>query len=122
MSTERFTIKPTPLNLLDTSDVPQFTVIDVTVAIRESPTEFRVSFDDLVVPGVECWFYVVIMFPWNRGDGTPDRDAVITDGTTFYVANTSLVPKKRRKVRIPLNPAAIDLIHKGIEAYVQKIC
>lgn len=120
-----FTIKAEPLKL---SDVAWFNldIISVQIAIKVSCREFTIDNYKMVSPESECWFLVKFTFKYEkdkliRTDGHADKDSIITNGSEYFLVNTSLVSPKRKKIRFVLNNQTKNTLDLAITNFVNSL-
>lgn len=122
-----FTIKAEPLKL---NNIAWFNldIISVQIAVKVSRREFTIDSNRIILPESECWFLVKFEFEYEkngakliRTDGHTDEDSIVTNGSEYFLVNTSLVSPKRKKTRFVLNDQTKNTLDLAIINFVNSL-
>jgi len=100
----------------DPIDVKLVSLAVKTAAISRKFIECEVMSDNIVVPDVDCWFYIKVVYPWRIKSGKIDSDAILTDGESFYVASRDLANSP-----FILNDYSFGKLTEAIEKFVSAL-
>ena len=78
--------------------------------------EVEVMSENIVVPDIDCWFYIEIVYPWRLKNGQYDSDKILTDGDNYYLCRRDLA-----KSPFVLNTYSKTKIEEEIQRYVSTI-
>jgi hypothetical protein len=115
MSTTFHVAERYPMTLVESTEKTQFRIEEVQIAVKKG-LEVQIGADDMSSPDSDCWFAVLLHYPWAKRNNSPDTDTIITDGIMFYLCRRSL-----GKSKLVFNSYAQKKILLGISKFTKRL-